>query len=105
MTQTTPRRRASLVAVALAMVAPISANAFDLRLPKLEDLRPKWANVEMGQTPAVVVQVMGDPSARTESEIAGIARLDLEWKDIKGNHYTAKFLAGRLFAKQVTDNR
>ena len=99
------QRRACLFALALSISVPTSALALDLTLPKFEDLRPKWASVEMGHTSAVVVQLMGDPNSRTESVTAGVERLELQWKDIKGNHYTAKFLAGRLYAKQITDNR
>ena len=105
MDQGTSQRRACLFGLALSMTAPTSALALDLTLPKFEDLRAKWASVEMGHTPALVVQLMGGPNGRTEAVTAGVERLELEWKDIKGNHYTARFLAGRLYAKQVTDNR
>lgn len=91
--------------VVLAMALPLSAAAIDWTIPRFEDLQPKWAHVEAGQSPAAVALVMGEPTARTETVVAGVNCLELEWKDIKGNRYTAKFVAGRLYAKQVTNTR
>ena len=84
---------------------PTAALALDLTLPKFEDLRAKWESVGLGLAPELVVQLMGSPNGRTEIQTMGVPHLALEWKDIKGNHYTAKFLAGRLYAKEMTDTR
>lgn len=46
---------------------------------------------------------MGSPSGRTETLTMGVPHLSLEWKDIRGYRYSARFLAGRLYAKEMTD--
>ena len=100
---TIPRRTLLGLAAGLAMAQ--TAHALDLGLPKLEDLRPKWDSLGLGTTAETVVQVMGSPSGRTETQAMGVPHLLLEWKDIKGLHYSARFLAGRLYAKEMTDTR
>jgi hypothetical protein len=109
---TTPsaaRRRALRAVPALAVLAATlpggGAHAFDLSIPKLEDLRPKWDAVGLGDTADEVIQRMGSPNGRTEVQTMGLAQLTLEWKDVRGWHYTARFLAGRLYAKEMTDSR
>ena len=92
-------------AMCAATTLPNAAVAIDLTLPKFEDLRAKWESVGLGLAPGLVVQLMGSPNGRTETQTMGVPHLALEWKDIKGNQYTAKFLAGRLYAKKVTDTR
>lgn len=93
------------LAMCAATALPTAALAIDLTLPKFEDLRAKWETVGLGLAPELVVQLMGSPNGRTETQTMGVPHLALEWKDIKGNHYTAKFLAGRLYAKEMTDTR
>ena len=96
-------RRNCLMAVLVAL--PGAATAFDLSLPKFEDLREKWASVGLGLSPELVQQVMGSPNGRTDTQTMGVPHLTLAWKDIRGYHYTAKFLAGRLYAKEMSDLR
>lgn len=99
-------RRALLAMAASTVLAmPGAASALDLTLPKFEDLREKWASVGLGLVPELVQQLMGSPNGRTETQTMGVPHLTLEWKDIRGNRYTAKFLAGRLYAKEMTDTR
>jgi len=88
-----------------ATALPSAALAIDLTLPRFEDLRAKWETVGLGLAPELVVQLMGSPNGRTETQTMGVPHLALAWKDIKGNHFTAKFLAGRLYAKETTDTR
>lgn len=97
--------KAGLAATAVSLALPTAAQAIDFSLPKLEDLREKWSNVGMGATDALVVQVMGSPNGRTETQTMGVPHMTLEWKDIKGFRYTARFLGGRLYAKQASDTR
>ena len=88
--------------IASATLAALPATAFDL--PRFDDLRPKWEQVAMGDTPEQVVLRMGNPNRRSEQQLMGVVRLDLVWKDIRSQQYTARFLAGRLYAKDMTDN-
>lgn len=110
----TPRKsRAALTrlthwAMALAVVGALparDASALDFTLPRFEDLRPKWAALSLGQRPELVLTLMGEPSGRTETVTAGVPHLVLVWKDIRGQQYTARFLAGYLYAKQFSDVR
>jgi len=99
------RRRFLSLSPLLALAGSDAALALDFSLPKLEDLRDKWATVGLGASAALVIKAMGEPNGRTETETLGLQRMTLEWKDIKGFRYTARFLAGRLFDKQMTDAR
>ncbi|MBQ0942276.1 hypothetical protein KAK07_02885 [Ideonella sp. 4Y16] len=93
-----------LVSVLLAVATCASpAHGWDLGLPRLEDLRPKWAAVELGATEAVVLQLMGDPITRTEAQTLGLQRLTLEWADLPGRCYRAEFVAGRLYQKTASN--
>lgn len=96
---------AALAAATASLALPTAAQAIDLALPKLEDLREKWAAVGIGATDALVIQVMGSPNGRTETQTMGVPHMTLEWKDIKGFRYAARFLGGRLYAKEMTDAR
>jgi len=97
-------RRQALLATALTGLALLCRPAAAIDLPRLDDLRPKWDAVALGDTPEQVLQRMGNPNRRTELQTLGVARLDLVWKDIRGPLYTARFLAGRLYAKEMTDS-
>lgn len=99
------RLPAALLAAALLLAGRPCAAAPDFSLPRLEDLRPKWAALGMGVTSELVLQVMGTPNGRSETQTMGLAQLTLEWKDIHGYRYAAKFLANRLYAKEMADNR
>ena len=104
-----PTRRQFLVipwAAALGTgLAPTgNALALDFSLPKLEDLREKWAAVGLGATDALVIQAMGNPNPRTETQTMGVPHLTLGWKDIRGFRFSARFLAGRLYAKEMSDS-
>ena len=114
MTMTPPTRRALLAwpAAALATLTALTSSSqalaldlgFGLGLPKLEDLRPKWDAVGLGTSADLVIQLMGGPNGRTETQTMGVPHLTLDWKDIRGYRYTARFLGGRLYAKEMTDN-
>ena len=98
------RRRALLASLAcgLALNGPV-ARAFDFSLPSFEDLRPKWAAVSVGDSIDQVQQRMGSPNTRTETQVLGVPQTALAWKDVRGYRYTARFLAGLLYAKELTD--
>lgn len=97
--QSARRRRIALLPAAMCLAAP--ASAWNFGIPRLEDLGPKWDVLSVGQTPEEVVRVMGSPQGRTETVTAGISHLTLTWKDVGGHHYTARFVAGRLYVKQL----
>lgn len=103
MTQNCTRRRLLVLAPLLGLAGSDLALALDFSLRRLEDLRDKWASVGPGASAALVVKAMGEPNTRTETETLGVQRMTLEWKDILGFRYTARFLAGYLFDKQMTD--
>ena len=112
MTQSPNRRQflalppiTALAGALASLSAPFEAQALDLSLPKFEDLRAKWESVGLGATDALVVQVMGTPNGRTETQTMGVPHVTLEWKDIKGYRYAARFLGGRLYAKEMSDTR
>jgi len=96
----------SFLGLAVASLAVChQAQAVDFSLPKLEDLGEKWAAVGLGDSDAQALKAMGGANGRTETQTMGVAHLTLEWKDIKGFRYTARFLAGRLYLKQISDSR
>ena len=101
---THPARRLLLQRAALSALAlpAVPAVAFDL--PRLDDLRPKWEAVSEGDSIEQVLLRMGNPNRRNEARTLGVSRVDLVWKDIRGPLYTARFLAGRLYAKEVADS-
>lgn len=88
--------------LALGLAAPAAARAFDLNLPRLEDLRPRWEQLRMGCTPEDAVLRLGEPNSRTETETLGVLALTLGWRDLS-RHYSARFVAGRLVSKTVSD--
>lgn len=96
-------RRLLLQGAALSALALHAHQAAALDLPRLDDLRPKWEAVSEGDSVEQVVQRMGSPNRRTEARTLGVSRVDLVWRDIRGQLYTARFFAGRLYAKEVTD--
>lgn len=99
-----PYCRRTLLGLAIGLPVAHTAHALELGLSRFEDLRPKWDCLGLGTTVETVVQVMGSPSARTETQTLGVPYLRLEWKDIS-RHYSARFVAGRLYAKEMTDIR
>lgn len=96
-------RRLFLQTSALSALAWPVAQAAALDLPRLDDLRPKWDAVSEGDSIEQVVLRMGNPNRRNEVRTLGISRTDLVWRDIRGPLYTARFLAGRLYAKEVNE--
>lgn len=97
-------RRLFLQSAALPALAWPVAQAVAIDLPRLDDLRPKWDAVSEGDSIEQVVLRMGNPNRRSEVRTLGVSRTDLVWRDIRGPHYTARFFAGRLYAKEVTDS-
>lgn len=103
-TPTTRPRRSALAAGLAVLTATLPAAAFDLGLPRLEDLRPRFETVKLGMSPDDAVRAMANPHARTETQVMGVPHLTLAWRDLS-NHYEARFLAGHLYFKQSTDAR
>lgn len=99
-----PTRRQWLHFAVLPALALQAAQASAFDLPRFDDLRPKWEVVTEGDSIEQVVLRMGNPNRRNETRVLGVSRVDLTWKDIRGPLYTARFFAGRLYAKEVTDN-
>ncbi|MBQ0944030.1 hypothetical protein KAK07_11860 [Ideonella sp. 4Y16] len=97
-------RRHWLQCAALSALAVPACEAIALDLPRLDDLRPKWDALTEGDSIDQVVLRMGNPNRRSEARMLGVTRTDLAWKDIRGPLYTARFFAGRLYAKEVNDN-
>lgn len=96
--------RRTLLGLAVGLPVAHTAHALELGLPRFEDLRPKWDGLGLGTTVETVVQVMGSSSGRTETQTLGVPYLLLEWKDMS-RRYRAHFVAGRLYAKEMTDTR
>lgn len=86
--------------VFMLAITPLIAISLDLSIPKLENLKPKWNSIEMAQSLTTTVQIMGNPRRRIEKVIFGVTHISLEWQDIYGNKFTAKFVGGRLYAKE-----
>jgi hypothetical protein len=94
-------RRLLLRCIAPATLGWPAAQAQAFELPRFEDLRPRWNTLSEGDSLDQVLRQMGPPNRRSEVRTLGVSRTDLVWKDIRGNVYTARFLVGRLFAKEV----
>lgn len=98
-------RLALLAAVVLAgglqMVALPHAEA--IPLPVFENLESKWSTLTVGMTMEEVIQRIGSaPRQHEQSELVGVRVDDMSWIDIQLNQYRARFLAGRLYAKNVS---
>ena len=91
------------LALATAMACMTAATGAAEWFPKFEDLRPKWQTLTTGASTEKVIEIMGPASNRVETQSMGVPHLVLMWRDIKGQSFQARFIAGHLYAKRVTE--
>ena len=86
------------------MALPIATpQAFALEVPRFSELSSQWGRVQVGDTPAQVVTTMGEPTNRSEWQTLGVKHEALSWLELRGKRFTARFIGGHLYLKEMSD--